>query len=244
MINYEKNLKQIFIFSDFDATISQNDLTDVLFEKYGDFRGNLAKLINGTINIFEYWKEFIRSLPTNFFDNELQEFIKEEQIDPYFLQFYIFCKNENLPISIVTDNFDKITEPYLNYNKIEDFKLYSNKIKFEANIAIPIFPFASEGCEECMSAVCKRNVIISNVPDEAIVVYIGDGFSDHCAANYSDIIFAKKSLAKYCSENRIPHYNFSTFFDIKMIFEKLLKENKIRPRYQAHLNRKRAFEAE
>jgi len=244
MTNYEKKSNQIYIFTDFDATITQNDLTDVIFEKYGDFKGYLRKLVRNEINIFEYWEAFIRCLPSNFFENEMKELFEEEQIDAYFHQFYDLCKSENITLSIVTDNFDKIVEPYLIFNKINDFVLYSNKIKIENSKFEPVFPYASEGCQECISAVCKRNIIISNIPDEAIVIYIGDGFSDQCAVNYADVVFAKKYLAKYCSENRIPHYNYSSFFDIKIIVEKLLKEKKIRARYQAQLNRKRAFESE
>ncbi|HAW08700.1 MAG TPA: hypothetical protein DCW42_05965 [Bacteroidetes bacterium] len=60
----------------------------------------------------------------------------------------------------------------------------------------------------------------------------------------ADIIFAKKTLAKYCSENRIPHYTYKTFFDIERIISKLLYTGQLRHRYQARLNRKKAYENE
>jgi len=76
------------------------------------------------------------------------------------------------------------------------------------------------------------------------LVYIGDGYSDFCMVEYSDIIFAKSILSRYCNEKRIPHYNFKTFLEIINVLKKLLREKKIKPRRQAQLNRKKAIENE
>lgn len=248
--NYKKNTNQIYIFLDFDGTITQNDLTDVIFKKYGDFDGNLAKLINKEITIFDYWKEFARVLPRDFSQIGLNELIENEQIDPYFLSFIKMCEQFNLQIAITSDNFDLIIKPFLQAKLTQDvFKnfienyIYCNKLLIDGTKYIPQFPFANENCQ-CMSAVCKRNVILSSTPDDSIVIYVGDGFSDFCAAEASDIIFAKNTLAKYCSEKRIPHYTYKTFFDIERILSKLLNSSQIRHRYQAQLNRKRAYEIE
>jgi 2,3-diketo-5-methylthio-1-phosphopentane phosphatase len=248
--NYKKNINKIYIFLDFDGTITQNDLTDVIFKKYGDFDGNLAKLINKDITIFDYWKAFANALPQDFECNGLNEIIANEQIDPYFGKFVELCNDKDIPLAITTDNFDIITKPFLQAklpqdifrNIIED-NIYSNKLSIDGAKYIPQFPFANENCQ-CMSAVCKRNVILSSTPDDSIVIYVGDGFSDFCAAEVSDIIFAKNTLAKYCSENRLPHYTYKSFFDIVQILSKLLNQSQLRQRYQAHLLRKKAFELE
>ena len=47
-------------------------------------------------------------------------------------------------------------------------------------------------------ANCKRNHILNSSSDDDITIYIGDGWSDTCAAEHCDFIFAKKSLLKYC----------------------------------------------
>ena len=248
--NYKKNINKIYIFLDFDGTITQNDLTDVIFKKYGDFDGTLAKLINKDISIFDYWKEFAYALPEDFAKNGLNEIIENEQIDAYFANFLDLCNDKNIPIAITTDNFDLITKPFLQAklshdiykNNIEN-NIYCNKLFKDKSNYGPQFPYANENCQ-CMSAVCKRNVILSSTPDDSIVIYIGDGFSDFCAAEVSDIIFAKNTLAKYCSEKRIPHYTYKSFFDIVQIISKLLNKSQIRQRYQAHLLRKRTFEIE
>ena len=248
--NYKKNIKKIYIFLDFDGTITQNDLTDVIFRKYGGLDGALAKLINKDITIFDYWKAFASALPQDFEVNGLNEIIANEQIDPYFANFIELCKNNNLPIAITTDNFDLITKPFLQaklptdiYKNTLENNIYCNKLLKNGAKYIPQFTYANENCQ-CMSAVCKRNVILSSTPDDSIVIYVGDGFSDFCAADVSDIIFAKNALAKYCSEKRLPHYNYKSFFDIVQILSKLLNQSQLRQRYQAHLLRKKAFEIE
>jgi 2-hydroxy-3-keto-5-methylthiopentenyl-1-phosphate phosphatase len=41
-----------------------------------------------------------------------------------------------------------------------------------------------------------------------IVIYVGDGLSDKCAASEADVVFAKRDLAAYCDENGVPYTKF------------------------------------
>lgn len=107
----------------------------------------------------------------------------------------------------------------------------------------PIYPGASESCR-CFCASCKRNFVLSNTDEDEIIIFIGDGYSDYCAAEHSDIIFAKKHLAAYCNANKIPHYPFSTFFDVKRLLNDAISKGKLKKRNQAEVKRKNAFEAE
>jgi 2-hydroxy-3-keto-5-methylthiopentenyl-1-phosphate phosphatase len=95
-----------------------------------------------------------------------------------------------------------------------------------------------------MCASCKRNSILSNTDDDTVVIYIGDDYSDFCGAEHSDIVFAKKNLAAYCNENKIPHYPYSNFFDILRITKDIINKKKYKFRHQARIKRKQAFEAE
>lgn len=235
---------KIFVFVDFDGTIMTQDTSDELFRTAGGFEENLALLKKKEINIFEYWKRFAESISKKFTLESLENYIVQFEPDNYFSTFYELCQAHSLPMTIVSDNFDLIVRKVLEHHKMKNISFYVNKLDFIENKFIPSFPFASEGCEESTAAVCKRNIILNQIPDDAIVIYIGDGYSDYGAAEISDVIFAKKSLAKYCAEKRIPHHTFKTFFDIKQIIEKLLKKKGLRSRYQAQLARKKIFEME
>lgn len=241
MANYKKNVKDIKVFIDFDGTVSINDLTDEIFKQNGDFDTHIKRFLNKEISIFNYWEEFAKILPKDL-DNYLQEFLAEQPIDIYFEQFVKYCLEKEIQVSIVTDNFDLIINFVWEYYKLPKIPIFSNKLILD-KVWKPLFNLANENCGY-HSAVCKKNVIINNTAENDIIVYIGDGFSDYQASEVSDIIFAKNHLAKYCAENRIPHHNWTTFFDIKRIFEEYLKNGSVRKRHQASLHRKWAYEQE
>ena len=117
------------------------------------------------------------------------------------------------------------------------------QVRNDIGLFEPVFYGAVDGCL-CPTASCKRNVVVNNSTDDDIVVYIGDGHTDYCGAEHSDIVFAKSRLAAYCSKNRIPHHPFNTFFDIYRILEKKIKNNELHHRHQAKMKRKTAFEIE
>jgi hypothetical protein len=125
---------------------------------------------------------------------------------------------------------------------LEHLPVKSNILQYGEKVE-PIFPGATESCK-CFCASCKRNSVINQTNEDEIIVFIGDGYSDFCAAEHSDIIFAKKNLAAYCNENKLPHYPFNTFFDVKRLLSDAIKTHKLKKRNQAEMNRKKAFETE
>jgi len=86
-------------------------------------------------------------------------------------------------------------------------------------------------------------MLVNSGPDD-IIIFVGDGYSDYCAAEHADIVFAKKHLAAYCNKNRIPHYPWTSFFDVIRLLEDAEKKHNFRVRHQAFLKRKKAFEVE
>ncbi|MEI8135056.1 MAG: 2-hydroxy-3-keto-5-methylthiopentenyl-1-phosphate phosphatase, partial [bacterium] len=76
---------------------------------------------------------------------------------------------------------------------------------------------------------CKCGTILTTSADEDTVVYIGDGYSDHCPVEIADVVFARSMLSKFCSKNGIPYHSFEDFFQVKEILEKVMVE---RPKYK------------
>jgi 2-hydroxy-3-keto-5-methylthiopentenyl-1-phosphate phosphatase len=64
-------------------------------------------------------------------------------------------------------------------------------------------------CPEC-GDLCKRRAL----PDERPLVYVGDGYSDRCAALAADRVFARRALAEYLERKCIPFEAFETFHDV------------------------------
>ena len=77
-----------------------------------------------------------------------------------------------------------------------------------------------------------------------LLVYVGDGRSDMCAAQHADVVFAKGYLAAWCTEQRIPHHPWTTLHDVRRILGTKLATGALRVRRQAQLARKAAYEAE
>jgi 2-hydroxy-3-keto-5-methylthiopentenyl-1-phosphate phosphatase len=55
---------------------------------------------------------------------------------------------------------------------------------------------------------------VSALADGSEVVYVGDGYSDRCAAEDADRVFARRGLAAYLEERGVPFEPFEDFFEI------------------------------
>ncbi len=232
------------IFSDFDGTITTKDICNEIFKEFGNFEPFYSKLIQGEIHLKEYWRELFKTLPKGIEISELENFAKNSaEIDPSFPAFVSFCRNYQIEFEILSDGFDFYIQSVLEKIGLEDILYYSNSVRIVNDTIEPVFPYASESCL-CNAGSCKRNIALSRLQENEAMVYIGDGYSDFCVAEYSDIIFAKQILSRYCNEKRIPHYTFKNFSDVRNTLEKILGKGKLKFRRQAYLNRKKAFEIE
>lgn len=239
MNNSGKNFK---IYIDFDGTISTRDIGEHLFLEFGDpdkCRDIIASWLNGDLNSKEVWISLCGTV-SNFDKERFDEFINTFTIDPYFHDFIEFCKTYKFETIVLSDGLDYYINKFSEKENLQDLTIYCNKLSFDDNNnLIPLFPHTDEECSKC--ANCKRNHILNSSSEEDITVYIGDGWSDTCAAEHCDIIFAKRSLLKYCENNGLPYHSFKTFYDVKKIMEKVISKKKIKKRHRALLKRKEAY---
>ncbi len=236
-------IDKIRVFTDFDGTIAVKDIGDQLFKDFGEFEPWHSKLLDGDMEISDYWRKVCSTLDENLTPEDLSKYAESCEIDPYFKSFADFCKEQGLPLTVVSDGYDAYIKPILKKLDLDYLPVFSNRLNYEDSAFVPEFPGASESCE-CFCASCKRNSVLNSSDSDSIIIFIGDGNSDMCVAEHADIVFAKKKLAKYCNKERIPHYPYKTFFDVKKILSDILEKGKFRNRHQAVLKRKKAFEVE
>jgi len=229
------------IFVDFDGTITKLDVGEHLFLKFADnqkVNEIIRNWLDGEITSRQTW-ELLCKLTDSVDVNEFDAFINTMEIEESFIDFVEYCENAQHEIFVLSDGFDYyINKILLKYN-LQKLKLYSNKLEITNGKLIPYFPYTDEECKIC--ANCKRNHILTNSSDDEITIYIGDGLSDTCPAQFVDFIFAKKSLLKFCEKNRISYYPFNNFTDVIKIIEQLAKKKKIKKRHQAQLNRRAVY---
>ena len=233
------------IFVDFDGTITQEDVGNTFFREFG---GEICAKF-----IAEYKEERISA--KDLFRKEVAaigllntktalEFLHGQQIDESFRRFAGFCNSRGLDFHIVSDGLDYYIKAILEHNGIEGISFFANRLDVVptenglAALAVS-FPHDDADCNRC--ACCKRNIILTKCSDNDIVVYVGEGYSDRCPAQYADIVFAKDELQKFCQQNNISYFLYASFDDVVKRLEELLSQKKLKPRREAEMKRRDAF---
>ncbi|MDZ4745019.1 MAG: HAD-IB family phosphatase [bacterium] len=234
-------LASVRVFIDFDGTIAKNDVSDEFFIAHNAFEPARTELAEGSISVAEYYRRACAALPAELTDADVAAFALTQEVDTGFASLVAWCDAHTIPISVVSDGFLNYILPSLKQAGVRDIPVFANVL--DAQTLYPSYPNASESCT-CFCASCKRNVVITNSAPDDILVYIGDGFSDTCAASHCDIVFAKTELAAFCTAERIPHHPWSRLSDVQRILEQYHRTGRFRARRQAVLARKRAIEAE
>lgn len=239
-----ERLYNLHIFCDFDGTISTRDIGFDLFDRFGVQEPWHTQLMEGALGIRDYWRRMALELRERLDPAMLDAYLREIPLDPGFGGLLDLAHEQDIPFTIVSDGFDLYIRRYLHLNGVRDAEIYCNHAELdERGVMTMRFPYAAEGCV-CICAACKRNVVLRLAHPDARIIYIGDGVSDRCPAEHADIIFAKGSLAAHCNANRLPHYPFRTLDDVVRQLRLLLDRRRIRPRHQAMLRRKGAWEGE
>jgi len=239
MLNNKHNFK---FYVDFDGTITTEDIGEEMFVQFGDAEKSykiVKEWLDEKITLQEVWVRLCKTIDkfdTKGFDN----FLSTAPIDTKFHKFLDYCKKHSFDVTILSDGLDYYIDKISKRENFNDLKIYSNKLKItDEGKLIPEFPYTDEECKLC--ANCKRNHILTTSSDDDITIYIGDGWSDTCAAQHCDFIFAKRSLLKFCEKNSVPYFPFKTFEDVLEIVEKLRIKKKIKKRNQAALKRREAY---
>lgn len=241
--NYTNKKERLKVFCDFDGTVVEQDICVEICREFGKVDKHLKAFFDGEYGLKTLWKRQTADFKVGLTEKEVDEFVDNYEIDRYAIDFFNYLQREEIPVMILSDGFDIYIKNLLKKADLANIPYRSNKLVFGEKKTSIIYPGASESCK-CNAASCKRNAILTNSADDDIIVYIGDGISDHCAARHADIIFSKKGLTAYCTENKIPHYPYKSFYDIKYKFEEIIRNGKLKQRNDAYIHRKNAIEAE
>jgi 2-hydroxy-3-keto-5-methylthiopentenyl-1-phosphate phosphatase len=236
---------RLHIFCDFDGTLALHDLGDEVFIRfagYPAFEEYQRKLKEENLSIHAYWRGLCALLPKHLTLYDIETFALEHRLDATIHSLLAWCDSEQIAFTIVSDGFAQYIQPLLQAESMR-VPVYSNRLVQRDGSIHPEFPYSDESCT-CFCASCKRNTVLRSAHPESIIVYIGDGYSDFCAAQHADIIFAKKTLAAYCNKHHIPHYQFSNMDDVRRLLAKELDKPRLKQRYQAQLLRAEAYAVE
>jgi 2,3-diketo-5-methylthio-1-phosphopentane phosphatase len=228
-------------FIDFDGTITTEDVGDAFFLRFGGegCTRHVREYREGRISAREcFTREAseIRAFPVQ----EADAFVRSRTMTAGFEEFVRFCRESALEIHVVSDGLDFYIERILAAHGLEGVPFTSNHLQLDPLTVL--FPHSAEECDRC--ACCKRNVMLSRAGEQDVIAYIGEGYSDRCAAQYADIVFAKDDLQRYCQKENISYYPYTDFHDVISRYRQLLARRRLRKRRRAELRRREAFTCE
>lgn len=235
--------RTVRLFIDFDGTITRQDVGDALFQTFGSFEPVHSELLAGNHTVASYYQQSAGLLRSEATPEALRQFALSREVDPYVIALFTWCASNGIEVTVVSDGFDVYIEPILTSIGFGHLRRHCNVLTWNGGSWQPSFPGASESCG-CFCASCKRNVLLTLAGPDDVIVYVGDGRSDTCAAEHADIVFAKGTLAKYCETHGVAHHHFHTMFQVQQILERRLIEDDLRPRKQAERLRQRAIQSE
>lgn len=213
--------KRLEVFFDFDNTITPFDVFDDMSLRFGDERKWQIleqKWKKGLISSRECLSGQLRGMRVN--KKLLADYLSGVKIDSHFKKLVALLRKKRIKTVILSDNFDFILKGILEANAVPRSKIYSNRLRFSNGCLLPQFPFMNKKCRRC--AHCKTKNLLANKSRNSIICYIGDGLSDMCPAEKSDIVFAKGELLAYLKRRHISCVSYRTLRDVYEYFKENL----------------------
>lgn len=210
-------------FCDFDGTISTQDVTDMVLERFAlpEWHKVEEDWINGRIQASECMRRQVALIRAG--REALDTFLDKVEIDAHFLDFKRFCLSHDIKLTVVSDGVDYFIRRVLAKHGMLDIDVIANRLMIVSEGGALAFslaqPYASKSCH-AGSGVCKCAVVASAGPH----FYVGDSRSDFCVAHEAMVVFAKYKLVDYCEGNRIPYVAYEDFSGVTRTVAALMKE--------------------
>jgi 2,3-diketo-5-methylthio-1-phosphopentane phosphatase len=190
---------------DFDGTVTEHDLLDQIALGFGDpavYQEVEDGLDAGTMPLREViTREFA---PVRAPLEEVVAWVLEHaRVRPGFRDFVDRAQAAGWQVHIVSSGFHELIEPVLAREGV-DVPLHANRIEARPDGWQVDWRYPDD-CDECGES-CKRTLL-----PPGYVIYVGDGYSDRCAALAADRVFATKGLARYLADRGTPFEPFSDF---------------------------------
>jgi len=199
------------ILCDFDGTISVRDMGYLLINQFssGNWEAIDRDFCEGKIGSKEAYSRIAEIMGGD--ESSVLRFVQEDsEIDPSFPIFYQYCHERGIDIKIVSDGLDFYIRKILEIHRLSEIPFYANCTQFRDGEGIDIsFPYSTEECGLC--GTCKKKIIQIHREKYDSIYFVGDGYSDRCAAREADFAFAKDSLYTYCIKNEIACHFFKNF---------------------------------
>ena len=128
-----------------------------------------------------------------------------------FHELVALAEERSWPLVVLSSGFRTLIDPVLEREGLSRLAVVANDVTPDPGGWRVSF-LDEEMCEVCGEA-CKRRTL-SGLEPASQLVYVGDGYSDRCAAQSADLVFARAGLADYLGRRGVPFEPFETFHDV------------------------------
>lgn len=188
---------------DWDGTVTERDSLWMLLDRFGEpevFARVEGDLTAGKLSFREVMELEFETVTAPL--DEVREFLLEEvRIRPGFAEL----ARGYAPL-ILSSGFHELIEPLLVREGVE-LEVRANRLEPRPDGWRVLWRDAAP-CPEC-GDLCKRRTL----PDGP-VAYVGDGYSDRCAALAAERVFARDGLAEYLDESGVAYEAFADLADV------------------------------
>ena len=132
------------------------------------------------------------------------------RIRPGFKELIALAREEGWRVVVVSSGFNELISPFLERAGVE-VEVLANRVDPRPDGWIVDWRY-DEGCPVCGQS-CKR-ATVDELAAGGELVYVGDGYSDRCAGESADRVFAIGELAEHFESKGVPYEPFRDFFDI------------------------------
>lgn len=208
------------ILCDFDGTVSVEDITDSLLERFArpGWQAIEQAWRRGEMGSHDCMAQQVALLEAS--REEMDAHLDGMSIDRAFPLFAEAAQEAGMPLSIVSDGLDYAIRRILGQHGLGDLPVIANRLEVVGENGWQLdFPYGSPGCR---SGNCKCSCAGRARAERKRVLLIGDGASDFCVAGEVDLVFAKHRLIEHCRAAGIPYVPITGFADALDLLPTLL----------------------
>jgi 2-hydroxy-3-keto-5-methylthiopentenyl-1-phosphate phosphatase len=202
----------MLIVVDFDGTITERDtLVDIVQEQAPEvFEQVEEDLQAGRITLREcIAREFEAVRGAH--DEIVERAVSRVRVRPGFADLVASAQAAGHRVVVVSSGFESIITPVLEREGVQPVHVVAHDVRFAPDGSAVEFRHGVV-CTVC-DQECKRSVV-DELRGDAPVVYVGDGYSDRCAALASERIFARDGLAEWLDSEGIAFEPFGDLRDV------------------------------
>jgi 2-hydroxy-3-keto-5-methylthiopentenyl-1-phosphate phosphatase len=188
---------------DWDGTVTEVDTLHLVLERFGDVEiyRRVEDDLGRELTLHEVIAVEFATVRAPL--DEVVAFVVETaRVRPGFRELV-----EEFRPTVISSGFHELIRPVLAHEGVQ-VEVLANTV--EARPDGWRVRFRDEAaCATCGEA-CKR----ASLPADGPVVYVGDGYSDRCAALVADRVFATAGLAAYLEQRGLPFERFGDLHDV------------------------------